>query len=65
MSQKNTKLAQIHDLQNIISDVTLTKQDLVWIIQGLRNLDRSEFTERDYKEYEQLINYFVKLTYKR
>lgn len=65
MSQKNTKLAQIHDLQNIISDTTLTKQDLVWIIQGLRNLDRSEFTERDYKEYEQLINYFVKLTYKR
>ena len=65
MSQKNTKLAQIHDLQNIISDVTLTKQDLVWIIQGLRNLDRSEFTEKDYKEYEQLINYFVKLTYKR
>lgn len=65
MSQKNTKLVQIHDLQNIISDATLTKQDLVWIIQGLRNLDRSEFTERDYKEYEQLINYFVKLTYKR
>ena len=65
MSQKNVKLAQIHDLQNIISDATLTKQDLVWIIQGLRNLDRSEFTERDYKEYEQLINYFVKLTYKR
>lgn len=65
MSQKNTKLAQIHDLQNTISDVTLTKQDLVWIIQGLINLDRSEFTERDYKEYEQLINYFVKLTYKR
>lgn len=65
MSQKNAKLAQIHDLQNTISDVTLTKQDLVWIIQGLRNLDRSEFTERDYKEYEQLINYFVKLTYKR
>lgn len=65
MSQKNTKLAQIHDLQNIISDATLTKQDLIWIIQGLRNLDRSEFTERDYKAYEQLINYFVKLTYKR
>lgn len=65
MSQKNAKLAQIHDLQNIISDSTLTKRDLVWIIQGLRNLDRSEFTERDYKAYEQLINYFVKLTYKR
>lgn len=65
MSQKTAKLAQIHDLQNIISDATLTKQDLVWIIQGLRNLDRSEFTEGDYKEYEQLINYFVKLTYKR
>lgn len=65
MSQKNVKLAQIHDLQNIISDATLTKQDLVWIIHGLRNLDRSEFTERDYNEYEQLINYFVKLTYKR
>lgn len=65
MSQKNAKLAQIHDLQNTISDVTLTKQDLVWIIQGLRNLDRSEFTERDYKKYEGLINYFVKLTYKR
>lgn len=65
MSQKNAKLAQIHDLQNIISDATLTKQDLVWIIQGLRNLDRSEFTERDYNEYERLVNYFVKLTYKR
>lgn len=65
MSQKNAKLAQIHDLQNTISDITLTKQDLVWIIQGLRNLDRSEFTERDSKEYEQLINYFVNLTYKR
>lgn len=65
MSHKNVKLAQIHDLQNIISDVTLTKQDLVWIIQGLRNLDRSEFSQREYNDYEQLINYFVKLTYKR
>lgn len=65
MSRKNAKLVQIHDLQNMISDVTLTKRDLVWIIQGLRNLDRSEFTEEDYNECEQLISYFVKLTYKR
>lgn len=65
MSQKNAKLAQIHDLQNIISDATLTKQDLVWIIQGLRNLDRSEFSQREYNDHEDLINYFVKLTYKR
>ena len=65
MSQKNSKLAQIHDLQNIISDAVLTKQDLVWIIQGLRSLDKSEFSQREYNDHEDLINYFVKLTYKR
>lgn len=65
MSKRNALLAQIHDLQGINSDFTLTKRDLVWILEGLRSLDRSDFTERDYKEYEQLVNYISHICYSR
>ena len=63
MSQRNAKLAQIHDLRGLNSDSILSKKDLVWIVQGLRSLDKSEFTERDYKEYEQLVNYLAHVCY--
>ena len=65
MSKRNALLAQIHDLQGINPDSSLTKRDLVWILQGLRSLDRSDFTERDYKEYEQLVNYLSHICYSR
>ena len=65
MSKRNALLAQIHDLRGFNSDATLTKKDLVWILKGLRSLDRSEFTERDYKEYEQLVNYISHICYSR
>jgi hypothetical protein len=65
MSKRNALLAQIHDLQGINPDARLTKRDLVWILQGLRSLDRSEFTERDYKEYERLVNYISHICYSR
>ena len=65
MSKRNALLAQIHDLQGINPDARLTKKDLFWILQGLRSLDRSEFTERDYKEYERLVNYISHICYSR
>ena len=65
MSQRNAKLAQIHDLRGFNSDCILTKKDLVWILKGLRSLDKSEFTERDYKEHEQLVNYLAHICYSR
>lgn len=65
MSKRNALLAQIHDLQNINPDARLTKRDLVWILGGLRLLDRSKFTERDYKEYERLVNYISHICYSR
>lgn len=65
MSKRNAKFATIHNLQGINPDSILTKRDLVWILQGLRSLDRSEFTERDYKEYEQLVNYISHICYSR
>ena len=65
MSKRNALLAQIHDLQGINPDSSLTKRDLVWILEGLRSLDRSNFTERDYKEYEQLVNYISHICYSR
>ena len=57
MSKRNALLAQIHDLQGINPGARLTKRDLFWILQGLRSLDKSEFTERDHKEHERLVNY--------
>ena len=65
MSKRNALLTQIHDLQGINPDARLTKKDLFWILQGLRSLDRSEFTERDYKEYERLVNYISHICYSR
>ena len=65
MSKRNALLAQIHDLQGINPDSSLTKRDLVWILEGLRSLDRSKFTERDCKEYEQLVNYLSHICYSR
>ena len=61
MSKRNALLAQIHDLQGINPDARLTKKDLFWILQGLRSLDKSEFTERDYKEHERLVIHFAYL----
>ena len=65
MSKRNALLAQIHDLQGINSDFTLTKRDLVWILGGLRFLDKSDFTERDCKEHERLVNYLSHICYSR
>lgn len=65
MSKRNALLAQIHDLQCINPDARLTKRDLIWILKGLRSLDRSEFTERDYKEYERLLNCISHICYSR
>lgn len=63
MSRRNAKFATIHDLQGHISDCTLTKRDLEFIVRGLRALDKSKFTERDLKEHEALTLYFSRLTY--
>lgn len=63
MSRRNAKFAIIHDLQGHISDCTLTKRDLEFIVRGLRTLDKSKFTERDLKEHESLTLYFSHLTY--
>lgn len=63
MSRRNAKLAVIHDLQCHISDCTLTKRGLEFIVKGLREMDKSKFTERDLKEHELLILYFSHLTY--
>ena len=65
MSRRNALLTQIHDLQGINPDSSLTKRDLVWILKGLRSLDRSNFTERDHKEYEQLVRYISCICYSR
>lgn len=63
MSRRNAKYATIHDLQGKISDCTLTKRDLEFIVRGLRTLDKSNFTKRDLKEHESLTLYFSHLTY--
>ena len=63
MSQRNAKLAQIHDLRGINSDATLTKKDLVWLLKGLRSLDKSEFTERDHREFTNLERYISHIIY--
>lgn len=63
MSRRNAKLAILHDLQCHMSDCTLTKKDLEFIVRGLRTLDKSKFTERDLKELESLTLYFSHLTY--
>lgn len=63
MSRGNAKLATIHDLQGHISDCTLTKRDLEFIVRGLRTFDKSKFTERDLKKHESLTLYLSHLTY--
>ena len=63
MSRRNAKLAKLSDLQSRFSDVILTKRDLGLIITGLRNLDRTDFTERDNREYDALVNQLSKITY--
>lgn len=65
MSRKNAKLVKISDLQCKQSDVILTKNDLSLIVQGLRSLDKSQFTERKCKELEVLTLYFSKITYSK
>jgi hypothetical protein len=63
MSRRNAKLAIIHDLQCKQSDMTLTKRDLVIIINALRNIDTTNFTERDLREYYSLIRCLSHLAY--
>ena len=63
MSRRNAKFATIHDLQCHMSDCTLNKRDLEFIVRGLRELDKSKFTERDLKEHDSLTLYFSHLTY--
>ena len=63
MSKRNALLAQIHDLRGFNSDVTLTKKDLMWILKGLRSLDKSEFTERDNREFTNLEKYISHITF--
>lgn len=63
MSRSKAKFATIHDLQGHISDCTLTKRDLEFIVRGLRTLDKSKFTKRALKEHESLTLYFSHLTY--
>lgn len=63
MSRRNAKLAVICDLQNKQPQCTLTKKNLEFIVKGLRALDKTNFTERDLKEYEVLTLYFSHLTY--
>lgn len=41
MSRRNAKFATIHDLQCHMSDCTLTKRDLEFIVRGLREMDKS------------------------
>lgn len=61
MSRRNAKLAHIKDLQCKHGEATLTKKDLQWIVDGLRLLDKTNFTERDTCEYNQLLQYLVNL----
>jgi hypothetical protein len=63
MSRRNAKLAIIHDLQCKQGDLILTKRDLVIIINALRNIDTTNFTERDLREYYSLIRCLSHLTY--
>lgn len=63
MSRRNAKLAIIHDLQCKQRDMTLTKRDLVIIVNALRNIDTTKFTERDIREYHSLIRCLSRLAY--
>lgn len=63
MSRRNARLAIIHDLQCKQSDCTLTKKDLVWIVTSLRQMDKTNFSERDLIEYNLLETYLSHLTY--
>ena len=46
-----------------MSDCTLTKRDLELIVRGLREMDKSSFTNRDLSDYDQLVKYLARLTY--
>lgn len=63
MSRRNAKFATIHDLQCHISDCTLTKRDLELIVRGLREMNKSSFTNRDLSDYDKLVKYLARLTY--
>lgn len=63
MSRRNAKFATIHDLQGRYSDATLTKKDLTLIVNGLRTMDKSSFTERDNSDYKKLLTYLSLLTF--
>ena len=63
MSIRNAKFATIHDLQCHISDCTLTKWDLEFIVRGLREMDKSNFTNRDLSDHTKLVTYLARLTY--
>jgi hypothetical protein len=63
MSRRNAKFATIHDLQGHMSDCTLTKRDLEFIVRGLREMDKSNFTNRDVSDHDKLVKYLARLTY--
>lgn len=63
MSRRNAKFATIHDLQGHVSDCILTKRDLEFIIKGLREMDKSKFTNRDLSDHDKLVRYLARLTY--
>lgn len=63
MSRRNAKFAVIHDLQCHTSDCTLTKRDLELIVRGLREMNKSNFTNRDLSDYDKLVKYLARLTY--
>lgn len=65
MSRRNAKFARIHDLQCHLSDCTLTKRDLEFIVRGLREMDKSNFTNRDLSDYDKLLKYLVRLAYSK
>lgn len=63
MSRRNAKFAVLHDLQCHMSDCTLTKRDLEFIVRGLREMDKSNFTNRDLSDHDKLVRYLARLTY--
>ena len=46
-----------------MSDCTLTKRDLEFIVRGLREMDKSNFTNRDLLDHNKLVTYLARLTY--
>jgi hypothetical protein len=63
MSRRNAKIATIHDLQGKYSDAILSKKDLTLIVNGLRTMDKSSFTERDANDYKKLLAYLSLLAF--